>query len=316
MNGIGAYTKSWVIKIIIINVVVFFIEIFIMMTTTANQAMMPFGGPITMYFGLTPALIVEKYYYWQFFTYMFVHGGLLHILFNMYFLLFLGIPIENTWGSKKFVFFYLFTGIGAGITIFIVNYLMGDASYITPTVGASGAIYGVLVAFGFLFPDVELFILFIPVPIRAKYMVLIMGAMNIIPLITSGGQSSISWSGHLGGILFGFLYFLITRKRGISFKSKIIKARLHKEIDRRNATLINKDSDKKDMLSAIYHKIKEAGPDSITDDEYQYVRHMEIMLQDVNSLCPESDFDSSDDYCAKCSDAEACYLREIKKSLS
>ncbi len=154
MNGIGAYTKSWVIKIIIINVAIFFIEIFIMMTNPANQAVMPFGGLITTYFGLTPALITEKYYFWQFFTYMFVHGGLIHILFNMYFLLFLGIPIENTWGSKKFVIYYLFTGIGAGVTIFFINYLIGGLSYITPTVGASGAIYGVLVAFGFLFPDV------------------------------------------------------------------------------------------------------------------------------------------------------------------
>lgn len=312
MNGIGAYTKSWVIKIIIANVAIFFIEILVMMTNQNNQVMMPYGGFITTYFGLTPALIVEKFFFWQFFTYMFVHGSLLHILFNMYFLLFLGIPIENTWGSKKFVIFYLFTGIGAGITIFIVNYLLDGSHYVTPTIGASGAIYGVLVAFGFLFPDVELYILFIPVPIKAKYMVFIMGVMNIIPLMT---DSTISWSGHLGGIIFGFLYFLITRKRGISFKSKIIKARLHKEIDRRNASLADKDSELKNMLRAICKKIKENGPEGISDDEYQYIKYMEIMMQDIDDLCPETDFDTGDDFCEKCANSEACYLREIKKHL-
>jgi membrane associated rhomboid family serine protease len=313
MNGTGSYTKSWAVRIIIINVAVFLVQLLLTEMYDANTGMR-LSDTAIKYFGVRPDLVIHKYYVWQLFTYMFLHGGFLHILLNMYFLFALGMPVEHAWGGKKFLMFYLFTGIGAGFTICIVNYIMGD---IIPTIGASGAIYGVIVAFGMLFPEVELYFFFVPVPIKAKYLVLFYGAINIVPFIlqnvTSSGKADISYIGHLGGILFGFLFFFILRRRGISFKSKLIKARLSREIVRRNNELDKNAGLNESTLQKILLKLKESGPDSITDDEFQYIRYMEIMKQDSEDLCQEEKFNPEGPDCKKCADADACLLRQIKK---
>ena len=313
MNGI-TYKQSWVIRLIIMNVAVFLVQLFFSQIGVGTE-----GTPLYLlminYFGIRPDLILHKYYIWQFVTYMFLHGGLLHILFNMYFLFALGMPVEQAWGSRRFLFYYMFTGIGAGVTIFAVNALIGGVYLQVPTVGASGAIYGVLVAFGMLFPEVEIFFLFIPVPIKAKYLVIIYGAMNIVPLIWTGGHDNISYVGQLGGIVFGFIYFFILKKRGITFKSKLIKAKFNREMERRETNVASHAKTGELQLENILRKIRTSGPDSLTDDEYQYIRYMEIMTQDSDELCVEEDFSLDDDYCKKCHNVEACLLRHIKKLL-
>ncbi|MBN2157951.1 MAG: rhomboid family intramembrane serine protease [Spirochaetes bacterium] len=268
---------------------------------------------LTYYLGLRPVLVIEQYYVWQLISYMFLHGGFFHIFLNMYALLIFGMPVEQAWGSRRFMIYYFFTGIGAGLTILIINTYLGGVNYITPTIGASGAVFGLLLAFGMLFPDAEILIFFL-IPMRAKFLVILYGGLELYSLIASGGQSPISHTGHLGGILFGIIFFLIIRKRGITFKSKIIRARLNREIDRKAKPVSTNLSDEH-TLEGILRKVKSAGPASLTDDEYQYLRYMEIMSQDVYDMCPEDDFDPDDEYCKKCKNIEACLLRKIKNYL-
>ncbi len=314
MNGTGTYTKSWVIRLIIINIAIFFgLQILLSTVGTGDQGS-SLSDVLVFYLGLRPILVIEKYYIWQLFTYMFLHGGFLHIFLNMYALLIFGIPVEQAWGSRRFLLYYVFTGTGAGITILVINTLLGGVNYITPTIGASGAVFGLLLAFGMLFPDAEILIFFI-IPMRAKFLVVLYGGIELYSLIASSGQSPVSHAGHLGGILFGLIFFLIIKKRGISFKSKLIKARLNREIDRQQIKTEQEIKQKDLVLETILQKLKTKGPGSITDDEFQHIRYMEIMTQDNDELCVEEDFDAGDEFCTKCVHREACLLRQIKKYL-
>lgn len=306
------YVKSWVIRLIILNISVFIVQVLFSMLITGDEGA-SLSDVLTYYLGLRPVLVIEQYYVWQLISYMFLHGGFFHIFLNMYALLIFGMPVEQAWGSRRFMIYYFFTGIGAGLTILIINTYLGGVNYITPTIGASGAVFGLLLAFGMLFPDAEILIFFL-IPMRAKFLVILYGGLELYSLIASGGQSPISHTGHLGGILFGIIFFLIIRKRGITFKSKIIRARLNREIDRKAKPVSTNLSDEH-TLEGILRKVKSAGPASLTDDEYQYLRYMEIMSQDVYDMCPEDDFDPDDEYCKKCKNIEACLLRKIKNYL-
>lgn len=177
---------------------------------------------------------------WQIVTHMFMHGGLGHIFFNMYALWIFGKTLESVWGSKRFLIYYLATGLGAAFFHQLVNYIQfapdivalkaaysvdiinrpllneilqpGNQFYsigrelIRPTVGASGAVYGVLLAFGMLFPNTPLYLMFIPIPIKAKWLVIGFGLLELYLGITNSG-GSIAHFAHLGGMIFGF--FLI-----------------------------------------------------------------------------------------------------------
>ena len=137
---------------------------------------------------------------WQVFTYMFLHGGILHLLFNMLTLWFFGTQIERDWGTRKFLKYYFLCGIAAGVCVVIANLLTVDL----PTIGASGAIFGILVAFAVLYPNQTVLMNFL-FPIKAKYMVMIYAAIELI-LTIRPGQSGISTIAHLGGMAFGYIY--------------------------------------------------------------------------------------------------------------
>ena len=159
------------------------------------------SGWIDLYFGLVPILVWKKYFLWQLLTYMFLHGGFSHILFNLLALWMFGGELENYWGSKRFLFYFLFCGIGAGIcTVVFTPYQF------IPVIGASGAIYGMLLAFGWLFPNRLIYIYFL-FPIPAKYFVIIFGLIELFASMegTRGGVAHLT---HLGGLLFGLLYML------------------------------------------------------------------------------------------------------------
>ena len=322
MNGSFSGNRNWVMKIIFINLGIFLIQ-----SLSINMnSIMPyriaignhmFEGKISImnyYFGLIPALVVTKFYVWQFVTYMFLHGGFWHIFFNMYGVLLFGTSIEHLWGTKKFLFYYFFTGIGAGITIFVVNFILGGTDIFIPTIGASGALFGLLLAFGILFPNAELLIFFI-LPIKAKYLVFLYGAIELTAQISSGGNSGISHLGHLGGLLFGLIFFAISKKRGIKFSAKKMKARMDKEVIEREK-ILNPDSKKTvKRLSAILEKLKTGGADAISDDEYQFIKLTDILHTDESNMCASSDFDNDDEHCQKCETLESCLMREIRKYL-
>ena len=139
---------------------------------------------------------------WQLVTYMFFHGSLWHILFNMIFLWSLGRSLEHVWSLREFSLYCFFMGIGAGLTTIGVSLVTGEHSI---SVGASGAIFGLLLAFGLLFPNQNIILFPIPLPIPAKYAVLILGGFAVFAKLT-GFLPVIGHIAHLGGILFGFLY--------------------------------------------------------------------------------------------------------------
>lgn len=176
-----------------------------------------FYEPITDYLGLVPEAVLERFWVWQLATYMFLHANAMHILFNMLGVWMFGVELERTWGTKFFARFYAVTGIGAGITVVVASLLPIEAlrlTYGAATIGASGALYGLLMAFAIYFPHrpILMFLLF---PVPAKYFVMILGALAF--LFTPGSQ--ISNSAHLGGLLFGYLY-LKNRRGGLTSEIK------------------------------------------------------------------------------------------------
>jgi len=159
------------------------------------------GGMMTTLFSLYLAGVVRGLYVWQIFTYMFLHGGIGHLLFNMLTLWFFAAQLERDWGTKRFLKYYFYCGIAAGICVLLVNWAVGD--WATPTIGASGAIYGVLVAFAVLYPNQTVLMYFL-FPIKAKYMVMIFIGIEL--LVTFGPNTGVSTIAHLGGAAFGYIY--------------------------------------------------------------------------------------------------------------
>jgi membrane associated rhomboid family serine protease len=177
--------------LIIANIAVFLVDFFGYFIT---------GEDLFQIFKLVPAQVVRGYI-WQPVTYLFLHslGGPGHILFNMLGLWMFGAPIEETWGTKRFVQYYFLCGVGAGL--FVANLFWGSPGQ--SVIGASGAIYGLLLAFGMLFPEQEILIAFL-IPIKAKYLVMIFGGIAFVFSFQRG--STVSNLAHLGGMLFGFVY--------------------------------------------------------------------------------------------------------------
>ena len=147
----------------------------------------------------------EHFRPYQFVTHMFMHANFMHLFFNMFALWMFGVELENLWGSKKFLFYYFLCGIGAGLANLLIAPFFTSVG---PTVGASGSIYGVLVAFGFLFPNREIYIYFL-LPVKAKYLVVLYMALEIFS-VASQQESGIAHVAHLGGALVGIVYLLIT----------------------------------------------------------------------------------------------------------
>lgn len=172
---------------------------------------------------------------YQIVTHMFMHGGFTHLFFNMYALWIFGQIIERSWNTKRFLIYYFVTGIGAvilhqfvtyfeyqslvagvspeGVDLFnTINIKKAQAILMTPSVGASGAIFGVLLAFGMLYPNVELRILFIPAPVKAKYFVIGYAVIELFLGVSNFQWDNIAHYAHLGGMLFGFIFIKLWGK--------------------------------------------------------------------------------------------------------
>jgi membrane associated rhomboid family serine protease len=241
MNGFGGgfFNMPPVVKnIILINVLMYLVDL---------AAKSVFGMDLTMILGLYFPKS-DQFMPLQIVTHMFMHGGFWHIFLNMYALYIFGQVLENVWGPKRFFIYYIICGLGAALThetviafqyahlaqsltpdslqsvlsegtaLFRERQLFSDPDMQklqlllnTPTVGASGAIFGVLLAFGVLFPNTQLMLLFPPIPIKAKYFVLIYGGIELSLAITQPG-SNIAHAAHIGGMLFGYLLIRYWRK--------------------------------------------------------------------------------------------------------
>ena len=213
MSNVPTATKN----IIIINVLV-------MIMTMLNEDMM--YEKFALFYPTSPF-----FHIWQPVTHMFMHGGFFHLLFNMYTLFIFGSVLERVWGPKKFLIFYFATGLGAAaihtgvewiqMQSWIAQAAEGTQSALmaihtmkmTPTVGASGAIYGVLMGYAMLYPDSMLTLVLPPVSLKAKWFVLIFAGIELLTGITGTG-GGIAHFAHLGGLIFGYILIRVWKKRG------------------------------------------------------------------------------------------------------
>jgi membrane associated rhomboid family serine protease len=197
-------------NLLIINVVVFFIQMLANNLTIGGK---PLWYVLNMWFALNPFGDGYNFQIWQLITYQFMHGSFTHILFNMFALWMFGMEIENYWGSQKFLIYYLLCGIAAGLFQLFLNPLLGAQPAVT--IGASGAIYGVLIAFGLMFPDRYIFLYFL-VPVKAKYLI---GFLIVLEfMLVDSAQSDVAHLAHLGGAIAGFLFILFDKSIDVPLK--------------------------------------------------------------------------------------------------
>ena len=163
--------------------------------------------PMTGLLGLAPYAVIRRLWLWQPVTYMFLHGGLFHILFNMLALWMFGVELERMWGTAYFTRYYMLTGIGAALTTLGASFLpfaFADRIYYSVTIGASGASYGLLLAYAMYYPNRQVYMYFLfPVPV--KVFVIIIGAISLLSALSdaSGGLAHVT---HLGGLVVGYVY--------------------------------------------------------------------------------------------------------------
>ena len=149
---------------------------------------------------------------YQLFTYMFCHADFFHIFFNMLLLSFFGPILEEFWDQKQFLLFYIITGIGAGVFNILMDMVFGVGSF-SVMIGASGAVYGVMTAFGIIFPNMELRLLFLPIAFKAKYMVMILGSIAIYSGFRSAPGDNTAHLAHLGGIVVAIIMIQFWMRR-------------------------------------------------------------------------------------------------------
>ena len=255
--------RSVVNTLLMLNIVAFLLEMLFKVNNT-------FG----LYFFLSP-----HFHWYQPVTYMFMHGGFMHIFFNMFALWMFGRSIEYAWGQKRFLIYYLVCGIGAAI-VQEAGQVMGLIPPYAMTVGASGAVYGVLLAFGLTFPNERLFIIPIPIPIKAKWFVI---GYAVIELLEGMNQSDgVAHFAHLGGMLFGLLLFLYWKAQSEG-KSKPIRVRTIKvsydnksynKDERSGHTTAESETPHRSAadtreIDRILDKIRNGGYSSLTEEEKQ-----------------------------------------------
>ncbi|MBD3271192.1 MAG: rhomboid family intramembrane serine protease [Elusimicrobia bacterium] len=250
----GAHFGGAVRAIIIANVIVFLIQLVV-------------GRGFDLLFGLVPALVIQKFMIWQLFTYMFLHGGFFHILLNMFLVWMFGRSIEASWGTAAFLKYYCITGLGAAVLTLIV--MPGST---IPTIGASGAVYGLLVAFAMMYPNATIYVYFL-IPVTARQLVIFFAIFEFFAGI-SGPSDGIARFAHLGGMLVGYLYLKFGDRLNIRWHHftrhmQSFKLPKTKKQARRNHA---SSSDLTDQVNRILDKILIKGPDSLTSEEEEIMR--------------------------------------------
>ena len=211
-------------KLIIINVALWFGFILVFQKFFMDQP------SFFMWFGLIPERMVNGFWIWQPFTYMFLHSySVFHVAFNMLILWWLGGDLEERWGSKFFLTYYLVCGIGAGLLyVFgMTIYYLASGNFMVmtiPVIGASGAVFGLMLAYGIIFAERTIYFMMI-FPMKAKFFILLLGAFEIVTILSEGGQNGVANLAHLGGIVVGFLFLRFWGK----WSAKLGKGRKRKK---------------------------------------------------------------------------------------
>jgi membrane associated rhomboid family serine protease len=193
-----------VVKTLLIsNGIMFLLEFFFAYPLIQWLALWPLGASA----GPDLGSLEPQFWAWQLVTYAFLHGGVMHLVVNMYALWLFGSRMESVWGSRAFAFYYLVCVIGAGVVQLVVATVGAGQGEPYPTIGASGGVFGLLLAFGMTFPNETLLLLFPPVALKAKWFVILYGAIELWAGVT-GMVAGVAHFAHLGGMLFGYLVLL------------------------------------------------------------------------------------------------------------
>jgi membrane associated rhomboid family serine protease len=222
--------------------------------------------------GLRPAFFLRGAI-WQPVTYMFLHGGIFHLFINMLILWMFGTPLESTWGSRRFLKFFFICGISAGL----LNAAATPGSPI-PTVGASGAIYGLLMAFGILFPNQLIYIWGI-FPVKAKYFVIGIGVVEFLGAM-SATQSGVAHVAHLGGMLFGLVFM-----KWYSWRKSLSYWRAEKRHKRYLKMASDRNREKETLqkkVDKLLDKINKKGMVSLTADERELLKEMSQKISELD----------------------------------
>jgi membrane associated rhomboid family serine protease len=267
--GGGFFSFPPVIKnLLIINGVVFFIQLLMDNFTFGGY---PAWYLLNKWFALNPISGVNaagepfNFQVWQLITYQFMHGSFSHILFNMFALWMFGSSIEDVFGSKKFLIFYLLAGVSAGLLHLFVSPLLGGSPAVT--IGASGAVYGVLIAYALFFPDNLIFLYFL-IPVKAKYLI---GFLVVIEfLAVDSASSGVAHLAHLGGALFGFLYIMFDKNSYVPLKNLFNRNYYYKSKPKRDifTNPFNRSSQTdNDVQDANYYEINPKEETEVTQAE-------------------------------------------------
>lgn len=272
--GFGGFSMfPPVIKnLLIINVAVFFVqilgsEIIISDNTALSQVLIK-------YFALIPIGVFSDttFYPWQLITYQFMHGGFGHIFFNMFALWMFGMEIENMWGAKKFLTFYLLAGVVAGLCHLFISPLLGASP--APTIGASGAVYAVLIGFALFFPERYIFLYFL-IPIKAKYLIGFLIVFEFLAI--NSAHSNIAHLAHLGGALTGFLFIWFDKSSHIDLKAMIRRNRFKSSASSGSRyNIFDKDDD---VQEAKFYDIKDSKEDKIDVTQEEIDRILDKISQ-------------------------------------
>ncbi|MEW6620341.1 MAG: rhomboid family intramembrane serine protease [bacterium] len=259
-TGFGYRLTSGVKKLIIVNGIIFILQLFFL-----NQ--------LIGFLGLIPIRVFHEFMLWQIFTYMFLHGDVFHILFNMLALWMFGTNIEAVWGTKRFVHYYFLTGIGGGIATCLLS-----PNATIPSIGASAAIFGILVAYGMMFPD-NIILLFGLFPMKARYFVILFGIIEFFACIKHT-PDGIGHFAHLGGMVVGYLYL-----KNILSWEKITRIIAEAKNKRKEKTRENQKIEVrliKERIDTLLDKISSEGMDSLTKEEKEFLKKASNFLQEHN----------------------------------
>ena len=218
-----------------------------------------YGLDLNRYLGLH-YITASHFHFWQPLTYMFMHAGFSHLFFNMFAVMMFGPALEERWGARRFVIYYLITGLGAAVIQEVVwaLQLQSILNTLDPlmaanlanrvvTIGASGAVFGILLAFGWLFPEVRMFLMFIPIPIRARTLVIIYALVELFAGLVPTAGDNVAHFAHLGGMIFGCILILWWQY------GDLIKGKWHDLFHPRHPR-IKREKDSVDYSDYHYHK--------------------------------------------------------------
>lgn len=261
----GGPLTPMVVRIMIANAAVFvFVTVLSLFSASAGRAMVHD-------FALSHEGLVHQFKLWQLFTYMFLHVDFFHIFMNLFGLWMFSGDLEEHWGSVSFLKYYIFSGIGAGICIACMNLIIYDQYGRSPlTMGASGALYAVLLAYGLTWPNREVLLWFV-LPVKMKYLVLFFGLVEFFGSINmaAGVGGNVSHIGHLGGIIAGFLYlrFVMMRSSRAHNHPGLISHILHKRKIEKTRQRIERRKEAKKIIDELLEKIARHGMSSLTSKE-------------------------------------------------